>query len=85
MSNISSDGLFGGRIGRSMDYSQMLEIRRKYVSSNAMFQANPSNLPSIKPHFNQDKFIREPLTNGAVDYYFTRGLTPLFGRIGSSK
>jgi hypothetical protein len=85
MSNVSSDGLFGGRIGRSMDYSQMLEIRRKYLNTNAMKQSNPSNNPAIKPHFNQDKFVREPGSNGAVDYYFTRGLYPLYSSIGTSK
>jgi len=68
-----------------MDYSQMLEIRRKYLNSNAMRQRNPSNNPAVKPHFNQDKFVREPGSNGAVDYYFTRGLTPLFRRVGTSK
>jgi hypothetical protein len=81
MSNINSNGKFG----TSMDYSQLLEIRRKYIGVNAMTIANPGNDPNIKPHFNQDKFLREPKTNGAVDFYFTRGLTPLFGRIGTSK
>jgi hypothetical protein len=81
MSNINSNGKFG----TSMDYSQLLEIRRKYIGVNAMTIANPDNLPTIKPHFNQDKFLRDPKTNGAVDFYFTRGLTPLFGRIGTSK
>ena len=85
MSNVSSAGLFGGRVGTSMDYSQMLEIRRKYINSASMKIKNPSNSPLIKPHFNQDKFVREPLTNGVVDYYFTRGLTPLFRHIGTSK
>jgi hypothetical protein len=46
---------------------------------------NPNNDPNIKPYFNQDKFLREGGTNGAVDFYFTRGLTPLFGRIGTGK
>jgi len=81
MSNINSNGKFG----TSMDYSQLLEIRRKYIGVNAMRELNPYNNPNIKPHFNQDKFVRDPKTNGAVDYYFTRGLTPLFGRIGTSK
>jgi len=85
MSNISSAGLFGGRVGTSMDYSQLLEIRRKYITVNKMAQDNDKNSPDIKPRFNQDKFNREPLTNGAVDYYFTRGLKPLFGSIGTSK
>jgi len=85
MSNINSSGLFGGRIGTSMDYSQLLSIRRKYIGVNAMHHSNRTNNPEIKPHFNQDKFLREPSTNGAVDFYFTRGLHPLFSRIGTGK
>ena len=85
MSNTDSSGGIGGRVGRSMDYSQLLEIRRKYIGVVAMTARNPQNVPTIKPHFNQDKMTREPLTNGAVDYYFTRGLFPLFNRVGTSK
>jgi len=85
MSNVDSSGGIGGRRGRSMDYSQLLEIRRKYIGVNAMVTSNPQNVPTIKPFFNQDRRLREPLTNGAVDYYFTRGLYPLFRRVGTSK
>jgi hypothetical protein len=81
MSNVNSNGKFG----TSMDYSQLLEIRRKYIGVNNMTQVNPTNSPNIKPHFNQDKFLREGRTNGAVDFYFTRGLFPLFGRVGTGK
>ena len=81
MSNVNSNGKFG----TSMDYSQLLEIRRKYIGVNMMTQSNPTNSPNIKPHFNQDKFNRETQTNGAVDFYFTRGLQPLYSRIGPSK
>lgn len=84
MSNVDSSGGIRGRVGRSMDYSQLLEIRRKYVGVNHMTQVNPSNTPTIKPYFNQDKKLREPGSNGAVDFYFTRGLYPLFGRVGTS-
>ena len=81
MPNINSNGKFG----TSMDYSQLLEIRRKYIGVNHMYINNPKNSVNIKPHFNQDKFLREPSTNGAVDFYFTRGLYPLYSRIGPSK
>ena len=81
MPNIQSNGKFG----TSMDYSQLLEIRRKYIGVNAMRQVNPTNNAAIKPHFNQDKFMREGHTNGAVDFYFTRGLFPLYGRVGTGK
>jgi hypothetical protein len=85
MSNVDSSGGIGGRVGRSMDYSQLLEVRRKYVGVRHMTNFNPNNSPSIKPHFNQDRKLREPSTNGAVDFYFTRGLYLLFGRVGTSK
>lgn len=81
MPNVDSNG----KTGRSMDYSQFLEIRRKYVGVQAMTVANPGNIAEIKPRFNQDKFNREPSTNGSVDYYFTRGLNTVFGRVKSSK
>lgn len=81
MSNVNSNGKFG----TSMDYSQLLEIRRKYIGVNSMTQLNPTNSPNIKPHFNQDKFLREGRTNGAVDFYFTRGLAPLYRRVGTGK
>jgi hypothetical protein len=68
-----------------MDYSQLLEIRRKYIGVNMMTHSNPTNSVEIKPHFNQDKFSREGQTNGAVDFYFTRGLQPVFSRVGSGK
>lgn len=80
MSNVGSSGKFG----TSMDYSQFLEIRRKYVGVIDMTRKNPTNTPTIKPYFNQDKKLRGT-TNGAVDFYFTRGLTPLFGRVGTGK
>ena len=81
MSNVNSNGKFG----TSMDYSQLLEIRRKYISVAAMRAVNPSNSPKIKPYFNQDKMVREPQTNGAVDFYFTRGLYPIYSKVGTSK
>ena len=91
MPNVNSDGLFGSttpgitRPGRSMDYSQLLEIRRKYIGVQNMTYANPGNSRRIKPFFNQDKMLRDNTTNGAVDFYFTRGLTPVYNRISPSK
>lgn len=81
MPNVGSTGKFG----TSMDYSQLLEIRRKYANVRLMRTVNPTNNTDIKPHFNQDKFVREGRTNGAVDFYFTRGLSSLYGRVGTGK
>ena len=85
MSNVDSSGGINGRIGRSMDCSQLSEIRRKYVNTYKMVLDNPRNSPTIKPFFGQDKKSREPHSNGSVDFYFTRGLNLLFPRIGSGK
>jgi hypothetical protein len=97
MPNVNSDGSIalldaGGNVvyadrpkGRSMDCSQVSEIRRKYVNTLVMRNNNASNIPGAGPKFNQDKFNREPATNGSVDFYSTRGLSNLFYRIGSSK
>lgn len=74
-----------GKNGTSMDYSQLLDIRRKYVGVNMMQQQNPNNSPNIKPRFNQDKLVRDFRSSGAVDFYFTRGLTPVMRRIGTGK
>jgi len=78
MPNINSNGKFG----RSMDASQLIELRRKYVNANLMLQVNDENDPNIKPRFNQDKFNREPLTSGVTEYYFQRGLGPVYSIFG---
>uniref|UniRef100_A0A6C0JKF3 Uncharacterized protein n=1 Tax=viral metagenome TaxID=1070528 RepID=A0A6C0JKF3_9ZZZZ len=85
MSNVDSSGGIGGRVGRSMDCSQLSEIRRKLTNTNTMYSLNPNNDPTIKPHFGQDKMTREPHTNGSIDFYFTRGLNLIFNRIGPPK
>lgn len=85
MSNVDSSGGIGGRVGRSMDCSQLSEIRRKLTHVNRMYYDNPQNSPTIKPFFGQDKKSREPHTNGSIDFYFTRGLNLIFSRIGPAK
>ena len=77
MSNVNSDAKFG----RSMDYSQLLELRRKYIQVNSATQQNPRNSPNIKPHFNQDKFNREGDTNGASPFYFQHSITGTYARV----
>jgi len=77
MSNINSDVKFG----RSMDYSLLLELRRKYIAVPMIPPRNPTNSPNIKPHFNQDKFNREAQTNGASSYYFVRSIPLTYTRV----
>ena len=69
MPNIDTTGKFG----RSMDYSQFLEFRRKYVVAQRQQVKTPPGDQSQKP------FIRDQHLVGAYpvaqDYYFTRGIT----------
>ena len=81
MPNVSSVGKFG----TSMDYSQLLDIRRKYVNVNKMNFDNPYNSVNIKPHFNQDKFNREPSSNGSSEFTSQRGLYLVYSRVGTGK
>ena len=91
MSNTDSSGGIGGRVGRSMDYSQLLEIRRKFVNVQNMHHVNEYAVTNsisptqIKPWFNQDKKNREPGSNGAVDFFMTRGLYSLRTQVFTSK
>jgi len=81
MPNVNSNDKFG----RSMDASQLIELRRKYVNTNLMYQVNEENDPNIKPRFAQDKFNRESHTSGVSEYYFQRGLSSVYSRFGSTK
>jgi len=64
-----------------MDYSDLLNLRRKTLLIQAANQQNPTNSPNIKPHFNQDKFTREGDTNGAVDFYVTKSITNAYSNV----
>ena len=91
MPNVNSDGLFGSvnpgitRPGRSMDCSQLIEIRKRYAGVKNMVIDNIHNSKDIKPFFNQDKKVRDVSSNGAVNFYFVRGLTNVFSRVHTSK
>jgi len=69
-----------GKFGTSMDYSQLLEIRRKYLNVNKMKNVNPTNTPTIKPYFNQDR-LTSGSNNGSSEFYNQRGLFTLFKRV----
>ena len=62
-----------GKFGTSLDYSQMLDIRRKMLGVNYNRVVNNANIPNIKPHFNQDKFTSGS-DNGSSEFYHQRGL-----------
>jgi len=78
MVNVSSNGKFG----TSMDYSQILDLKRRAVNVQYMTLQNPQNIPAIKPVFGQSRFARGHDTNPTTEFYFQRGLYNVFGRIG---
>jgi len=82
MPNISNSD---AKFGRSMDYSDLLQLRRKSLLIQAATQRNPTNSPDIKPHFNQDKFTREAETNGSVDFYGTKSVPLTYSTVISGR
>lgn len=78
MPNVNSNGKFG----TSMDYSQILDIKRRAVNVQVMTQKNPQNTLTKKPVFAQDKFTRGHDSNPVTEFYFQRGLYPVIRRIG---
>jgi len=61
-----------GKFGTSMDCSQRMELRRKFLEVRIMTAVNPNNNKTIKPFFNQDKLSRE--AHAERPFYFQRGL-----------
>ena len=74
MPNINSSGKFG----TSMDYSQFLDIKKRYK------MVQRQNAKVIKgdqrefPAFNKDAMCGGGIENGAVDYYVVKGLGELY-------
>ena len=69
MSNIDSSGGIGGRVGRSMDYSQLLKIRKQGILTAAYRGA----IEYGNTVFNRDKKTRG-FDNGVVQVFFQKGL-----------
>ena len=80
MSNVDSSGKFG----RSMDYSQLLEARKRYVTVQRQNTKVPAGDQTQKP-FLSEHHLTKGFENGVVDYYFTRGLYPVFNFIRNKK
>jgi len=76
MPNVNSNGKFG----TSMDYSQMLDVRRKIGSANFISVTNPTNSPLIKPRLNMDSKTRG--LDNVIDAFGNRGLENVYPRIG---
>lgn len=76
MPNLDSTGKFG----RSMDCSQLLEIKRKYKQVQEQNSKPVPGSQQIKPIFNSNKTIGGGTDNGASAYYHEGGLSLLFKR-----
>lgn len=76
MPNLDSTGKFG----RSMDCSQLLEIKRKYKQVQQQNSKSVAGSQKIKPMFNSNQTIGGGSGNGASSYYNERGLSLLFKR-----
>jgi hypothetical protein len=73
MPNINSNGKFG----TSMDYSQLLQIRKAARLTSYTTAVNPTNSPLIKQNFGRDYRNRD-FTSGVISVYMQKGLTPVF-------
>ena len=67
-----------GKLGTSMDYSQFLEIKKKYKTVQTQNAKPTAGSQSVKPAFNKDQMGGGGVGNGAVDYYMVKGLANLY-------
>lgn len=75
MPNVNSNGKFG----TSMDYSQLLDIKKRYKTVQRQNIKTPAGNQSVKPAFNSNQVIGgSGVKNGAVDYYMVKGLAELY-------
>lgn len=75
MPNINSNGKFG----TSMDYSQLLDIKKRYKTVQRQNAKTPKGNQAVKPAFNSNQVIGgSGQYNGAVDYYMVKGLAELY-------
>jgi hypothetical protein len=69
-----------GKFGTSMDYSQLLDIKKKYKEVQKQNSKAIPGSQKIKPIFNSDQVIGGGFDNGASVYYNQKGLSLLFKR-----
>jgi hypothetical protein len=69
-----------GKFGTSMDYSQMLEIKRRYKTVQRQNTKNPKGDQTKHPAFNKDQVGGGGFDNGAIDYYRVKGLSTIYKR-----
>jgi hypothetical protein len=77
MPNVNSNGKFG----TSMDYSQLLKIRKAGRLTAFTTNVNPTNSPLIKQNFGRDYRNRD-FTSGVVSVFNEKGLYLVVSRLG---
>jgi len=75
MPNVNSNGKFG----TSMDYSQILEIRKAARLTSYTTAVNRTNSSLIKQNFGRD-YRSRGFTSGLISVFMQKGLTPVFNR-----
>jgi hypothetical protein len=69
-----------GKFGTSMDYSQMLEMKRRYKTVQRQNTKPVKGDQTAKPAFNKDQVGGGQTSNGAMDYYVVKGLSTIYKR-----
>jgi hypothetical protein len=67
-----------GKFGTSMDYSQFLDIKKRYKTVQLQNSKPTSGDQKVFPAFNKDSMGSGSVENGAVDYYMVKGLSNLY-------
>jgi hypothetical protein len=67
-----------GKLGTSMDYSQFLDIKKRYKTVQRQNAKPIAGSQAIHPAFNKDQMGGGGVDNGAVDYYMVKGLGKLY-------
>ena len=75
MPNVNSNGKFG----TSMDYSQLLQIRKAARLTAYTNAVNSNNSPLVKQNFGRDYRNRD-FTSGVISVFMQKGLFPVFRR-----
>jgi hypothetical protein len=67
-----------GKFGTSMDYSQFLDIKKRYKTVQLQNSKPTPGDQKVHPAFNKDSMGGGHAGNGASDYYNTKGLADLY-------
>jgi hypothetical protein len=76
MPNVNSNGKFG----TSMDYSQLLGIRKTGRLIAYTTNVNPTNSPLVKQNFGRD-YRNRGFTSGVMSVFMQKGLYPVISRL----